>query len=33
MKVTLAICGVQGMRIHVPGGLSPSAWLSWTKVT
>ena len=33
MKVTFAICGVHGMRIQVPGGLSPRAWLSWTKVT
>ena len=33
MNVTLAICGVHGMRIHVAGWLSPSAWLSWTNVT
>jgi len=33
MNVTFGICGVHGMRIHVPGGLRPSAELSWTKVT
>ena len=33
MNVTLAIWGVHGMRIHVAGGLRPSAWLSWTNVT